>query len=546
MAKTKWCGPLAMVLGWAAAGLDNKVYGESGLPQASPSSQSWRELKTLVESSQNTIPNQENLASELGSTNFSVREKATKSLLSLGLRARKPLREVLQSPDPEVRFRAREILEQVPPLPNSWEIRSWLVSNKKGNRGSEGLVESPRNGPPLNILLSILDSIEDESLRVNIHCWMARHYRENDLPTATPESVPVKTLKMFFKGFHGPRDGNETSGFLEPLARYHHLRGQFEAGHPISVYQLAELVPNLPQDCQNDVESILLSRSGAVNALNIGTGSRTDLASFVSFWAADKEAKVCITDEIKGNKKSLYVCEYDGIQGGRVCRLDELGNLSVSQTRLQGPNDFHILPGDRVLVAERNSSQITLRNSKGDICWSWQCPSVPIQCKRLDGGKTFFATFTDIGIVNLQGRVELTLPIKDGVRFAAPTADHGFLVLNSRGELLQLDARGTILKTISHCPGSSGSGYWGHVITRANGNLICAFAGTHTIAEISPKGDLIRQASVRCPVNVKEREDGGLWVCSFDSKTLVELDSQWVQVKKIPLPGRPFGFGRMD
>lgn len=546
MAKTRWCGRLAMVLGWVAAGLDFETHGETGDSGLTPASQSWRQLTSLMESSQGSLQNQQFLASDLGSQNFSIREKATKGLLSLGLRARKPLREALQSPDPEVRFRAREILDQVPPLPNSWEIRSWLGGAKSDKEVNGSSVNSPRNGPPLNLLLAILEAIDDESLRVAIHGWLVRHYGEGDIPAPVSDSLTNRALRAFFKGFHEPKDSPETVGVREPLVAFHYYRGRYEAGHLVPVAQLAELIPALPQECQHDVESILLSKSGAASLLTLGTGSRGDLAAFVTHWTKDRSARVRLADDPRGSKKGLFVCEYDGTQGGRLCKLEEGGNLVAAQTRLQGPNDFHILPGDRVLVAERNSSQITLRNSKGEVCWSWQAPSAPIQCKRLEGGRTFFATFTDIGIVNLQGRVELSLPIKDGVRFATPTADHGFLVLNSRGELLRLDAKGTILHTISHCAGSSGSGYWGHVIPRANGNLIVAFAGTHTIAEISPKGDLIRQASVRCPVNVKEREDGGLWVCSFDSKSVVELDSQWVQTRKIPMEGRPFGFGRMD
>ena len=542
MAKNQWCVRFAVVVSWVAAGFSIQIHGQSEIPKPSPASQSWRDLASLVESSQSTPEDYQFLASDLGSQNFATREKATKKLLNLGLRARKPLRVAIQSPDPEVRFRAREILDQVPPLPNSWEIRSWLG----GGKTEKDLGASPRNGPPLNILLSILESIEDESLRLSIHCWLVRNYAEKDIFQSSFDSVTKRTLGAFYKGFQGANESADDLYSKEPLVLYHYFRGRYEAGKPVPIAKLAELIPGLPVDCQHDIETILLVRSGKTDPVTLGTGSRTDLANFVAFWTKDKNGKVRLTDEPNVSKKELFVCEFDGSQGGRLCRLEEGGSFVVAQTRLQGPNDFHVLPGDKVLIAERNSSQITLRNYKGDICWSWQAPSAPIQCKRLEGGKTFFATFTDIGIVNSQGRLELSLPIKDGVRFATPTSDHCFLVLNSRGELLRLDARGTILHTISHCAGSSGSGYWGHVITRANGNLIVAFAGTHTIAEISPKGDLIRQASVRCPVNVKEREDGGLWVCSFDSKSVVELDSLWVQTRKIPLEGRPFGFGRMD
>lgn len=507
------------------------------------SNQSWRVLTDLVESTKESTESGRNWATELGSLQFSQREKATSELLSLGLRSRKPLRICLQSPDAEVRLRAKDILNQVPPLPNPWEIRSWL--NPPTIRGEITKVQKPTSGPPLNLLLSLLESIEEESLRVAIHKWLVRNYSQNDLPSRIPTTYPSILWSAYWAGYSGSEEQQQTNGSTDPLQVFNYLQGRLDAGKAVMAPSLADLVPKLPQDLQWDIESLLLTQDLRTPPL-LGKRSRGEMEAFVAFWREHKSTKVRPGLPQTTLKKNLVVCEYDGAKGGRICQMNDNGKLIPTITHLQGPNDFQLLAGDRLLIAERHSSQITLRDGKGNILWNWHAPSAPIQCQRLEGGKTFYATFTDLGIVNCDGQTELSIPIKDGIRFATPTPDYGFLVLSSRGILLRLDAKGTILQTINNTVGSSGSGYWGHAITRTNGNTIAAFAGTNTIVEMNTQGDLIRQATIRCPVHLQETEKGGLWVCSFDTQSLIELNSQWVEMRRIPLEGRPFSLGRQD
>ena len=500
-----------------------------------------------MESTHELVDSTRDWSTELGSNLFTQREKATSELLSLGLRSRKPLRICLQSSDAEVRLRAKEILTQVPPLPNSWEIRSWLKSQPNQEVSKKTTDQNPTAGPPLNLLFSLLESIEEESLRLAIHKWLVQNYSQNDLLSPISTTYPTKLWAAYYAGYHASGEVALSKVSADPLLVYNNLRGRLDAGHAVKGHNLADLVHGLPQDLQLDIETLLLNQE--VNKLIsplLGKGTRVEMDAMVAFWREHPLTLVRHVAPQTTLKRSLFVCEYDGVKGGRICQLNEAGQIIPSITRLQGPNDFQILSGGRILIAERHSSQITLRDAKGEVLWMWQAPASPIQCQRLEGGKTFFATFTDIGIVNSHGRIELSIPFKDGIRFATTTPDYGFLVLTSRGVLLRLDARGTILQTISNTIGSTGSGYWGHAIIRSNGNILAAFAGTNTIVEMNPKGDLIRQATVRCPVHLKETEDGGLWVCSFDSQSLIELNSQWVEMRRIPLEGRPFGLGRLD
>ena len=71
---------------------------------------------------------------------------------------------------------------------------------------------------------------------------------------------------------------------------------------------------------------------------------------------------------------------------------------------MNGPNDAQVLPGGRILVAERNGNQVTERDRTGAISWKHECSS-PIGCQRLPGGNTLITTFSELKEVTREGKV---------------------------------------------------------------------------------------------------------------------------------------------
>lgn len=503
-----------------------------------PRGETWRFQSHLVSQADEPIEAISQWIGSLGATSFEVRDDATRKLLQAGPRARPYLREALLSADPEVGLRSREILSQIPKPPSSLEVRSWLVSTN-------------RSGPPLHLLLNLLESIEDEALRVTIHNWILHQYPITALPKNLASTRAGRLLASFARGAHSQEkptcpistDLSEESY----LSSFHELVGFASNHEKAEISELVGLIPGLPIDLIWNAENHFIGQyQGNKTIPFVGTGSTEEKSKAVQFWKEELSKKS--PESINGvsnaslskNSSHLWVCEFDGSQGGRVIRLGNDNKPNHLIGRLQGPNDLQLLPGNRMLLAERNSSLITERDFQGNILWQWQAPAAPIQCQRIEGGLTFYATFNEVGTVDPKGKTDWAIPVSEGIRFAKVTPEFEVLVLTSRGNIMKLDPLGRRSKVIANRVGSSGSGYWGHLISKPDGSILACFAGTHLVIEISPEGQVKRQVSVKSPVHIRETSNGGLLVCSFDQKCIVELDSSWNEVKRIPLEGRPF------
>jgi len=493
--------------------------------------ETWRLRHDLVSGQWDSQAPIDPLILDLGSASFEIRSEANRKLETIGPRARPFLRSGLESSDPEIQLRCREILSQLPKPPSSFEVRSWLT-------------EGNQHGPPLGLLLNLLEWIEDEALRVSIHQWIFRKFPPEAIPNLPPSSHAGRLLLKFLEGARSPRfpegalppPGSISSSGLNHLERYHLALGHALQNEGVLPQTFAPYLGTLPLEAALQLEAMFLSQHPQITpAAFLGKGSPESRAQAIEFWK-----KGSFTSSSSRENAPLWICEYDGNLGGRIYGMTDKGLVTDQWPRLQGPNDFQILSGGRVLVAERNTGTVTELDRQGNRLWQWQAPASPIQCQRLEGGLTLFATFHEVGVVTPAGQVEWSVPIEEGVRFARADSQHAILILTSRGTILKIDPLGRRLKTLSNKVGSTGAGYWGHLCEKPNGSILACFAGTHLVVEINPAGFVVRQTSVKSPVHIKELPNGGLLVASFDQKCLIELDSQWNEVGRRPLEGRPF------
>lgn len=504
-----------------------------------PVGETWRLQSALISPQDESNQSFATLTEALGAASFDVRADASKRLGAAGPRARPFLREALHSPDPEIRLRAQEILAEIPKPPSSFEVRSWFTS-------TEGA------GPPLHLLLNLLETIEDEGLRPTVHAWIVRHYPTEALPKTLHTTRSGRILAAFVAGFQAADTSSQTRDISEEatLCSLHYILGaqlapNTNSAQPKGWRDSVPLLAGLPLSAAWHFEELLLQQSPGVSlAAPIGHGSQAERARAIAFWKEEtsQQTTVSLDKENKENKKSdaLWICEYDGERGGRVYRLGADNKPIDPIGQLQGPNDIQVLPGNRLLIAERNAMLITERDFKGKVFWQWQAPAAPIHCQRLEGGLTFYATFNEVGIVDPAGKIDWSTKVADGLRYARVTPEFEVQILTSRGTTMRLDPLGRKNKVVSERVGSSGSGYWGHLLPHADGSMFACFAGTHLVVQMNAEGKVVRQASVQSPVHIKELPGGRLLVCSFDQKCLIELDASLTETKRIPLEGRPF------
>src|SRR5439155_1505896 len=101
-------------------------------------------------------------------------------------------------------------------------------------------------------------------------------------------------------------------------------------------------------------------------------------AAWEAWWKANAArvdlARVNLDDPVLG--LTLY-CEYDGnAGGGRVWLAGPDGRMRWQINGLSGPNDARLLPGGRVLIAERNAGLVSERDQAGKVLWQ----------RKVDGG----------------------------------------------------------------------------------------------------------------------------------------------------------------
>src|SRR5262249_32230431 len=89
------------------------------------------------------------------------------------------------------------------------------------------------------------------------------------------------------------------------------------------------------------------------------------------------------TDLTQASLGFTLLIVFDGGAGtGKVMEVDRAGKPRWTISGVQNPCDAHILPGNRVLIAEHGANRVAERNFKGEVLWQHQFPN-PTGCQRL-------------------------------------------------------------------------------------------------------------------------------------------------------------------
>src|SRR5439155_8995044 len=119
------------------------------------------------------------------------------------------------------------------------------------------------------------------------------------------------------------------------------------------------------------------------------------------------------------------------------------------------PVDAHILPGNRVLIADYSDNRVTERDFiKGNILWQKQVNG-PVNAQRLPNGNTFIATMNSIMEVDKDGKVLMN---KNMSVWAARKYPNGQIALITREkQFIRLDAAGKELHKVAVTVGIANS-----------------------------------------------------------------------------------------
>ena len=484
----------------------------------------------------------------LGADEFAEREKAGRILLAAGRSSLPYLRPALRDPDLEIARRARLCVEEIrsSPTPIRMIAAAQLV---KDRRPPEAAV----------VLLAYLPCIDEEALEES---WFDA-LRIVGLRDGRPEPILLAALsdkrsirRALAAHVLGRSSSDEVRRRVVPLLTDSDPRVRFEAaaslvrfGEKTAVPVLTALLTDAPLSIAFQSESLLFSMADGqdrpTTALSNGeiVSRRQCRAGWETWWRkhADRVdlSRLQREEPLRG---LTLVCEYDGAAGGgRVWEWGQARKLRWEIPGLEGPNDVQVLPGGRVLIAERNANRVTERDHQGKILWQHRASGNPIACQRLPNGNTLVATFNELYEVTIEQKKILTHSHRTGFRHAVKLPNGRVVFITGQGQIVELDvAWKHEVRSIRPANYASGASYWASVEPLPNGRYLLALGGANRVIEIDAFGKVQWECTVPSAVFATRLRNGHTLVSCFEGRSVVEVDRAGKEVNKQPLRGRPF------
>jgi outer membrane protein assembly factor BamB len=237
---------------------------------------------------------------------------------------------------------------------------------------------------------------------------------------------------------------------------------------------------------------------------------------------------------------TLYAL-YDSVTGdGRVLLTGADGKTRWEIDGLQGPNDARLLPGGRVLIAERNAGRVTERDTTGRILWEKRVESGALSAQRLPGGNTLIASWTQVLEVTPAGKTvwEYTLPA--GFRHVGYQKNGRILAITAAGQLIELDRSGKLLRSVTPERHAGGATYWASAEQSGPVRYLVALGSSRRVVEVDEAGKVVWEVEAPNAVFATRLASGNTLVCCFEECQVIEVDREGKEVARRKLAGRPF------
>ena len=509
--------------------------------------------KSIVTRLENLVPNPALLArwelaiSQLGSTDFNTREKATLELMTQGPALRSRLLAAKSTADPEIIRRVDEIAESLPfRQQEAWleTAIAWLAQNPDEFLQGWLLAYLPwvEQTEPNHTSQWLLSRLLECSSRINRWEWVQQ---------VQPRSAPLLRLAAA----QSPNNSAGIAGqnglsFIQeqdPRIRFVLAKRQFAQGSPDAAKELANLLLSLPESEALEAEALLQSHAGpaangSIALMRQGKLDRVGCSRAWLNWLDRTEGRSTQTlraGERKTSPRTLVV-EFDGPRGGRIQELGPDWKPLWSMEGLSGPNSVQFLNGGNILVAERTACRVTERTPGGQIRWEHALAAGPISAIRTDFGTTVIATFQEVTELDAVGRELRKHTHSSGFREVKSLQEGTLRCVTGDGTIQFLNEGWQVTHMVKPERHSQGAAYWASVSDLSQEKLLVSLGGTGKLLEINKEGRISWEAAVPAVVHAQRLPNGNTLVCSFDGRALIELDSHGKEVGKLSLEGRPF------
>lgn len=461
------------------------------------------------------------LLAQLGDDDFHRREQAMKQLLRMPAVAIDLLKGAVQGPDPEVGWRARQIMEHADQTSRDLLMAAFMVVEQKQLHGE--LVEPLLAAIPLcseeylreaaRRALAVTAQPEDsESLR--------RHFSHADA------QVRVAALTALAKS-----SGEKASEHLLPLLEDRDERVRVAAARALANIgrreSLAVLVALL------DSEELAI-RLASLRTLKGATGQDLGFVAYENenvraparekwrAWLETEGPSAALKTPLKEGAVEIgrtLVCNH---AQGKLIEFDLAGKQIWELGVDPQPWSCQGLPDGRRLVASYNNRSVVEYDAAGKESWrAAGLPGGPTSVQRLENGNTLLACTDSQKVVELDraGKIAWEVTV-DGRPCDAQRLDDGrtLVALQNASKIAEIDRAGKIVWEIGSLPNPFS------IQRLENGNTLVALMGAGQVAEFDRSGKKVwSKEGLANPYDAQRLASGNTLV--VDSSGLMEVDS---------------------
>jgi len=443
-----------------------------------------------------TAADREHLASlirQLGSDDFETREKAQALLREWHLAALEPLRRSLDDPDPEVRRRVQECIEQVEqgPAQQLPIAASRLLALRKPEAAVRSLLDYLPHAAEDRVQEAVFDALAVLASRAGPV--------EPALQAALKDSLPLRRAAA---GYALGRSREQSlRDAVIPLLADRELFVRYRAGQGLlagldkrAVPPLIDLLAEPAGDLRWRIEDVLFRLAAdQPPPLPVGddTLTRKKQRDAWSQWWTDNGPRINL--RLLEQPPFLSLTLVPEMHANKVWEYDGQGTVLWELTGLQCPIDAQVLPGGRILVAELNGHKVTERDRTGKVLWAKEV-STPIACQRLANGQTFIGTNHKLLMVAPDGKETWSYtPEKDFFIHSVQRMVNGhYAMVSMAGVCREIDAQGKEIRSLP-LPIQGG---WSGIETTPGGRYLVVNNSQGKVLEVDSQGKTVWECNL--------------------------------------------------
>lgn len=520
---------------------DQKTLKAVGLAVDGPALLDYFRKRTFKEANPKEM---ERLIQQLGDSDFVMREKAYAGLISLGPSALVGLKQAETHGDTEVKQRARDLRDRLEAKaePAIQIATARLLAREKPAGAAEVVLAFLPFASDLSVtdeLCRALGAVAVPGGKVDPAITQALSDKLGVKRGAAAEALVradlAKSLPDADKNLAQARSLLKDP---EPTVRLRAGLSLVSRREKEALPVLVELLNHLPPEQLWPVEEILIRLAGEkVPAVSLGTTEDTRKACFTAWnkWLNDNPklslAKLDETPPMLGRtvivQQKMRVVGVAGRVAGEVVELGK-DSKPIWKFDVQNyPVDAHVYEDDkgdtRVLVAEFQAAQISIRDTKGNAIKEIKVGGNPIGVQRLPNGNIFVVLQNRLVEYDMNGAEKYSYNRPNHDVFRAKKLPNGEIAfVTSAGLYTKITAATQQVQKSFQV--ASVPVLFGSMDVLPNGNVLVPDFQQNRVVEYNGEGKQIAQFNVQWPNSALRLPNGNTLVASQNTRKVMEFN----------------------